>query len=535
MRKIELKDVEQTELRESEQTLVNMLRTKYQHLDLRIGTALRDLLVVPDSAIHAWFSALADEQRAVSSLKTLLERADAGEDVDSEDVDRILSNFNMAGTYGTSAKGVVRIVVSEPRMYTVSTETRFNTLSGITFVPESTVVAEEQPVSGETRLYKGSSNWYFFVPVVCSAVGVAGNISSGTSLSPSSRFLSFVSATAYGDFSGGADVEDLHELKSRIPATLSSRGLLNRTAVEAVLRDRFDTSNNRIIGVSAVGYGNPAQVRDRHNPFGIGVGGRVDVYVRNFTAPYMVTLTKTFEYDQDSASYSCTIGASEAPGMQSVQSVFQPDASGGSSYPYSVEFGGESVADTWHDFDVSKGSTELAGTVWRNCTVTVTDTGDTAPTKEFGVTVVCLPGISDIQDYLDDSSVRNVGSDFVVRCPAICRVTVNVGCRYKYGTAFDVSTAKNAVVDYINSGGFVGRLTRSEVACVLRSAGATSVDLDDDYILTGYVLDADGKTHKLYGDAMDIDDVAAPDSLLTRDTCVFATLPENVNVTAVPE
>ena len=535
MKKIELKDVTTTELRESEQLLVNMIRVKYPHLDLRIGTALRDLLVVPDSAIHAWFAAQADEQRAVSSLQTLLERSDAGEEIDSEDLDRILSNFNMEGTSGTYAKGVVRIVVSEPRMYTIATDVRFGTLSGISFVPEKTVVAEEQPLSNEVRLYRGTSNWYFFVPVVCSTVGTSGNISSGTALSPSSGFTAFVSATAYGDFSGGADVEDLHSVKDRIPAALSMRGLLNRTSVEAVLRDRYDKSNNKIVAVSAVGYGNPAQLRDKHNPFGIGVGGRVDVYVRNFTSPHVVTLTKTFTYDSESGKYTCQIGADDAPGMQSVQAVFSPDASGSSSFPYSVEFGGESIADTWHDFDVSDGYAELSGTVWRNCVVTVTDTGDVSPTREFGVAVVCLPDIADMQEYLDDTSVRNVGSDYVVRCPAICRVTVNVACRYKYGTPFNVESAKTAVVDYINSTGFTGRLTRSEIACVLRHEGATSVDLDDDYILTGYVLDANGRTHKLYGDALDIDDVSTPEALITGDTCVFATLPENVNVTATPE
>lgn len=534
MRTYELTDIGTTELRESEQLMVNLLRTRYPHLDLRLGTALRDLLVVPDAIVNAWFSAQATELREVSSLQALLERADAGEEVDADDVNRVLSNFNMAGSAGTAAKGVVRIVVGSSGRYVVAEDAEFSTLSGMTFRATGSVTADEQPVDGETKLYKGSANWYFFVPVECTVVGTAGNITQGTVLSTDSAFSGFVSATAYGDFSGGAEVSDLHGLVSRIPAALSVRGLLNATAVEAVLRDRFGSSGNEILAVSSVGYGNPAQLRDRHNPFGVGVGGRVDVYVRNFTAPYVVAVTKECVYDSSTETYSCEILPSEAPGMQSVQSVSDPESSAASSYAHSVEFGGD-IGDTWHDFDVSGGSTELAGTVWRSCKVTIKGVGSTDATRMFRIDMACLPGISDIQEYVDSADVRNVGSDFVVRCPAVCRVSVNASCRYKYGTLFDVNVAKKAIADYVNTTGFVGRLTRSEIACVLKSLGATSVDIVDDYMLTGYVIDANGTSHRVYGDSLDISDVEDPDAMLTKDTCVFSTAAENINLTAIPE
>ena len=535
MKTFALKDLETSELRESEQLLIDMLRTKYPHLDLRLGTALRDLLVVPDAIVHAWFSKQADEQRAVSSLQELLARADAGEEIDTDDVNRVLSNFNLSGTAGTSASGVVRIVVSSARTYTVVAGDRFETIDGLVFEASSTVTAEETPIAGEVKLFKGTANWYFFVPVSCTTVGTAGNITRGTVLGSVNSFAGFVSATAYGDFSGGADVENLHALVSRIPAALSTRGLLTETAAEAVLRDRFDTTDNPIVAVSTVGYGNDAQLRDKHNPFGIGVGGRVDVYVRNFTAPNVVSVTKTCTLDSATGDYVCTISASEAPGMQGIQYVSDPDASATGSYSYGVTFGGESLDGTWHDFDVSGGYTELAGTVWRSCEIRITNTGGTNATREFGIGVICLPGISAIQTYVDDPSVRNAGSDFVVRCPNVCRVTIDASCRYRYGMTFDVDAAKKAVADYVNTTGFIGRLTRSEIACVLKANGATSVDIVSDYMLTGTVIDAKGVSHSLFGDSLDIDEIRDPSAMLTKDTCVFSTAVENINLTATPE
>lgn len=535
MKTFALTDIENSDLRESEQLLVNLIRTKYPHLDLRTGTALRDLLVVPDAIIHAWLSKQADEQRAVSSLQTLLERADAGDEIDTEDVNRVLSNFNLEGFAGTAARGTVKIVVSSSRAYVVAAGDSFETLTGVQFSASSTVTASENPVGDEVKLFKGSANWYFFVPVTCDIVGSDGNVADGTVFSALNSFAGFVSATAYGDFSGGAEVENMHTLVSRIPAALSVRGLLNSTAVEAVLRDRFDSSNNKIIAVSTVGYGNPAQLRDKHNPFGVGVGGRVDVYVRNFTVPYVVKLDKECTYDVENGVYVCDIDENDAPGLQSVQAVSDPTSTAASSYAFSTTYGSASIADTWHDFDVSGGATEVAGTIWRTCRVKISETGFTDPVRNFGVSVICLPDIGSIQQYLDDASVRNVGSDFVARCPAVCRVSVNASCRYKYGTVFDVDEAKKAISDYINTTGFTGRLTRSEIACVLKSLGAVSVDIVDDYMLTGYVIDATGVSHKLFGDALDISDVEVPSSMLTKDTCVFSTATENINLTAIPE
>lgn len=535
MKTVKLEDVTTTALRESEQLLVDLVRTKYPHLDLRIGTALRDLLVVPDSAIHAWFEAQAEEQREVSSLRSLLERANNGEEVDTEDVLRVLSNFNLSGLVGSYARGVVRVVVSSAKTYIVAAGTEFETLDGVVFSSDSLVTAVESPSAGEVKLYRGSSNWYFFVPVTCTTVGTSGNIQSGTVLGVSSAFSSFVTATAHGDFSGGMEVENLSSLVARIPAALSVRGLTNVTAVESSLRDRFDTTNDKISAVSVVGYGNPAQLRDKHNPFGIGVGGRVDVYVRNFTRPHVIMLTKQCTYDTESGTYRCHVAASEAPGMQGVYYVGDADSSALASYSHSVTYSADGTDSTWHDFDVSGGATELAGTVWRSCDIEIHDVKKDGDTKNFGIGVMCLPSATAMQNYVDDASVRNVGADYVVRCPAICRVSVNASCRYKYGTVFDVDSAKKAIEDYVNTTGFIGRLTRSEIACVLKAEGATSVDISDDYMLTGYVVDAAGTTHKLFGDALDISTIAKPSAMLTPDTCVFTTASENITLTAIPE
>ncbi len=532
MKEIAFKDLEQNDLVASEQYLVNIIRARYPHLDIRSGTALRDLLVTPDAALHAVFSKQAAEQRKVSSLQSLLEALASGETVDTEDVSRIMSNFNISSTAGTSARGSVRVVVSSARSYSIQRGFRFDTLDGISFTADSSVVATEQPVNdNDIKLYRGTSNFYFIVPVTCKTTGSSGNIAAGTALSIASSLSGFVAASAYGDFSGGADTEDLSSVKARIPVALSNRGLLTATSVEATLRDRFDETDHPIVAVSVVGYGNPAQLRDKHNAFGVGVGGRADIYVRNFTAPYTRTVQADFKFDEKIGKLCADIAV---PGMYNVASVSDSDTDALSSYAFSTEYTSPDQLPDGHDFDVSSDGTELAGTVWRTCRVLVEPTAGSKDDKVLSVGMICLPMATDIQSYIDDPSVRNVGVDYVVRCPAVCRVSINAVCRYEYGLVFDVDAAKSALANYVNTTGFVGRITRSEIACVLQASGAKSVDINDAYMLTGYVVDAKGVTHKLSGDALDLDDIEVPTSMLTKDTCVFSTTVGNINITAVP-
>ena len=534
MKEIDIKDVSRSEQEVAESLLIDILRTKYPHLDLRLGTALRDILVVPDAAIHSWFSKQVEELRNSTSLSVLIERQNAGEAVDSEDVNRILSNFNMAGTVGTSAKGVIRVVVNSPRTYAIAEGTTFSiTTDGTAFSVDSSVVANTTPGDGEVKLYTGTGNYYFFVNATCSVVGSKGNIDKGTVLHIDKDFAGFVYASAYGDFSGGSDAEDLDSIAARIPVALANRGLLNKTSTEAVIRDRFDSSNNPIIAVSSVGYGNKAQLRDKHNAFGIGVGGRVDIYVRNFTAPDTVSLTKKFTLDDD-GNYVGTIMNTEVPGMVQIGGVYDPSDNSTSSFSYKTEFFSDKSTFSFHDIDTSIDEAETAGTVYRSCKITVSNTGYSDPEKEFGIGVIRLPMATEIQEFVDDDAVRNVGSDFLVRCPFICRVSINARCKYPSESSFDVEKAKAEITKYVNNLGFVGTLSRSEIACILLDCGASITEITDNYMLTGIVIDALGNSHKLSGDILDLDGIGSKRGMVTRDTCVFSTTSSNINIVATP-
>ena len=539
MREITLDEITQNQLENESRLLINMLRTRYPKLDLRRGTVLRDLLVDADSAVGAMFEAQADEQRECSSLLALSRRADAGEHIDEEDVNAILSNFNMKAVEGTKAKGHVRVFVSDRTKHTVLAGVKFFTSDGIYFTVTSDVTASMDPTGDEEKQYQGVTNYWFLVPVEADLAGSNGNLKQGTALDCDTAIADYVSAAAYKTFSGGSDLEALDKTVARIKSSLSVRALTTNTAVESQLRDRYDNTENPIVAVSLCGYGNEAQRRDKHNLFGTAVGGRVDVYVRNFTElPVAQQITKPGKMTVP-GSFEIKIGHDEIPGIVSVYSVSDPETDALSSYIYSASYSGD-VSDSWHDFDVTKDYSELANTAWRDLTISVshvpmTDEIEEAGEKLFRVQVVALPIAKDLQDFVDDGLVRNVGSDFVVRGPMIVNMSVNAVVRHPYSVVFDKDLAVTKICEYVNTTGFVGRITRSEISSILIDMGATSVDLfDENAMLYGYVYDALGVKHEMSGDALDIDLVKTAKGMLTKDTAVFVLEPKNVQITKLP-
>lgn len=548
MKEITLDSITDEQLQEEAQLLVTMIRTRYPKLDLRRGTVLRDLLIDADAAVGAMFAAQADEQRQSSSLLKLSERAEAGEEIDQDDVNAILSNFNMESVSGTKAKGYVRVVVSSnTSSHVILAGVKFKTVDDVFFTVTSDTTASNNPGNGEVKQYEsgpGLDTFWYLVPVEADATGANGNLGQGLALEPTTALADFVSASAYAAFSGGSDLEALDKTVDRIKSSLAVRALTTESAVEAQLRDRYDNTENPIVAVSVCGYGNAAQRRDKHNLFGVAVGGRADIYVRNFTELPLadntsVTGMLTKDHGDGTADFHIEIPHTAVPGAIFVYSVSDPASEALSSYLFDVSYAG-SISGNWHDFRITDTDVhELANTVWRDTSIDVREVPVTqeeleAGEKQFRVILSALPAAQSIQDHVDDGLVRNVAADYVIRGPMIVNMSVNAVVRYRYSMGFDTSKAIAEVCRYVNTTGFVGRMTRSEISSILIGLGAVSVDLyDENEMLYGYVYDAYGIKHELTGDALDVSLVESPEGMLTKDTAVFVLEPRNVQITAV--
>lgn len=520
-----LNDITQTQFDAAEAAGIDLIRSAFPSLDLRKGTAVREVQVRPDAAMAALNQERVDRLRRVMSLATIAEDQTATE----AEINAILANFNMTRAPGTPATGVVRVVVDTARTYTLAAGFKFTALSGAGFTVSANVTARPAPAAGEVAVVSDGDNYSFDVPVVADATGSTYNIAEGTSLTPTTYVYGVINASAATSFSGGRDGESIEDAISRIPASLSHRSLTSETAIEAQLRARFD-SEVYIRALSVVGFGNPAQLRDKHNVFGVAVGNRCDVYPRTFSEPVTLLLTKTGT-KTGPGTYSFHIDASDAPGFHAIKTVIDAQDMALSSYDYTLTRTAAGV-ENQHAHDIQ--GIESFGTVFQEGVVDVRGVADVADTHDFSVEVYVTPYLAEMQAYVDSASVKSVNADVLVRAPLICFVTCTANVYIRLGQATDVEALKRALVDYINGRSFTSRLTRSELASVLLGAGVERVDLSDKgMVMQGRVVDAYGVEHILTGDSLNLDVAATPTALLTADTCVFAAELRDMHINGV--
>lgn len=543
----QIKDVTQEEFDDAVQLVISGIKSSDPKLDTRLGTVLRSLLVNPEARLSAAVSKQIDDVRRSTSLKSLRDAEENGGEIDVEDVNAVVSNFNMTSITGRPAEGLVKVVVeSGKQSYSISAGAEFSTIDGLVFTATKDITAslpERNTARANTPLYKGVAGYFFLVPVKSEEVGIIYNISKGTSLTPALQIYAFVSAEAYLPFSGGSDAGDIEETIAKITPSLSIRGFVNRNACEGMLRDEFDKGNFPLVACSVAGYRDGVQRRDKHGVFGVGIGGRMDVYVRNFNDIF--TKTETVEgVKTEDGSYKLDISPDTFPGSCWVKSVSEiTDVN--SSLNFRCARKAVGVENTWHDFDISENSSETFNTVWQGLDVVafeVPSDGIDDTTKEetwsdrrqFQVVVYCLPEARELQSYVDRDDIRSIGTDVVVRCPIICNVSVHATVTYDTDKPIDEEDARYRIRKYINGLGFVGALTRSEIVHILKSCGAVSVSLEKKDMLYGKLHDAYGKEYNLSGDTLNLDGLAPDSAMLSSKTAVFAVEPENIQLTFKP-
>lgn len=524
-------------------TAVDLVRSHYPTLDLRAGTAIRSLVVEPAATLDALHRSEIARLRASMSLDAMRQQGA----VDTEAANAILSNFGMELGTGKPATGLVRVTVQSQSPVTVRSGVVFSATDGMTFVSTATVSASAIPSSDEKPLVAAEDGtFYFTVPVEAEQAGTAGNIRRGTALSASVLLGRFVSSEAFSDFTGGEDVESLDAAISRIPAALAYRGMTNAFSVRACLSDALEDPST-LRALSCVGQGSRAQLRDKHNLFGVAVGGRTDVYARLFGHPETVSFT--------AAGARCTRDGRECyridipgyPGFYAVRYVGradQPNSPG--TLRTELVRGIADGASAVHDISAGLGGSEGAWSAYQTGTVFVYDVpvggdylgeyteeseGESTASILFNVELYWSPGIDRLQAVVDSPDKCNVAADYVVRSPAICLVSVSARVALRPGGPGTSAELENAVANYINSRSFVGRLSRSEISSVLLQSGAESVDLGVGGMhLSGRVCGADGAWYHMSGDALDVSGIGPDAAMLTQDTVVFGAEPQAIQV-----
>ena len=304
-----------------EEEIVAFVQAAYPTLDLSPGTALRDLVIKLYSHLELRIQEQIDLALISSSM---LEIESNPTLVDSTQVDRVLSNFNVTRSEGSTATGTVRLFFSS-NSSTVIPQTTVFTMGGVDFIPTSSYIlvsSDNYTGLANQRIFETSGSLYTVVlSMAASASGSLGNVRSGTVVTGvSPEITNMVSAKADSDFVGGADADDNVALLAKAKAGIVGKMFAGRDHIKAKLKQVF----GQISDVGCVGFLDPEMVRDLVD--GVHIGNRVDLYVK--TASYPSRLQEKFSaqmisYDpfNQEGIFEISLPVEKAAGMYGVESI----------------------------------------------------------------------------------------------------------------------------------------------------------------------------------------------------------------------
>lgn len=465
---------------ENEEQIVAFVQAAFPTLDLSPGTALRDLVI----RIYAHLEVRIQEQIDLALVSSsLLEISKDPNVVDPVQLDRLLSNYNVTRSDGSTAAGKIRIFLNTAAGQIISNTTVF-TLNGLQYSPTFPVIlSTAQTFTGASnqRLLEQSGSVYTAViDVTAAGSGAQYNVKTGTLVSGvSAPIASYISAKADSDFTGGADGDDNVALLEKAQAGIIGKLLSGRDHIKAKLMAEFPGVKD----AGAVGFMDPEMSRDVVN--GIHVGSRVDVYVKSAAYPSRLQeQLKAWFVSYDAALrlgvFEIYMPRSKGAGLYTIDSVRSLVSQLGSfeitsderflegntihltnspidavysayqalrirfKVPYAnILEAGVGVANFPTSWD---GTVEPAGRTWYQNSAT--------PEFSFFVEYLKMPDMIELQDYVDSAGQRSLTADMMVKAPvpALCSLQMRL-LRPAGVTEVDLSALRTALASKFNSYG----------------------------------------------------------------------------------
>jgi len=442
------------------------------------------------SRIHALLTAqtttLYNEVLANRSL-TLIKNDPAAADPDM--VTDIVANFGIDRLPAVAAEGEIKIIRDNDTPLVVPVGSIF--FSGpLQFTTTTVFSARNDPGDIATptdRLITKIDNdsYEFTITIVCSQTGSVGMLRAGAIVTPNVVPTGFTSSYAASDFRNGIDSETNEDLIDKLEAGVARPSFASRPAMRALLRG--DTTLSDFVCDSIIGAGDAEMRRDRRFLIPVGVGGRVDWYVRTDEVALKTQITKTAVLSEKLTTSDGTpksvwrilITKDDMPGFYEVASILPVGSTLGGSF--AVQSLSRGVNIGVDDPDVSN---PVDGRYSRYQTATI-DFIDTATdvtalaigaTASYNVVLSAISRIAAIQDgYASNKLVDHPGADCLVRAPFPCWVSVDLSLtRQDTDPLFDNGAIQDAVARVINRTNFIGKLYVSDIINAVYSVIGTN-------------------------------------------------------------
>jgi hypothetical protein len=493
--------------------------------DFSIGTVLYDLLVKPGAVLFAENDESNDELRASMSLLQVLQNPDATE----EEVDNLLSNYNVFRKTGSQGTGLINIYVSTSQNVYIAASAVI-TCGSTQLQPTKNYVAVFGEISTQdtedvsyVQMRQFDENTYVFSLEAATVDNTDTVLSPGQSCTISIQ-NSFIKRVEVGStFTGGSIKETNEELLIRAATSVNSKVTTGRSNIQSLLED--NDSGVGVLDVGVFGMGDEEQLRDKSNAAGIGTGGRVDIYVTTTPVPSFATVSLPATRDVDGVwvlpipreTYAGAYGVTEIRNGSDIYNELQHVLG------YELDANAPYITEPIHARYSKYQLLEIR--------FETSDIDESITEFTFEVDILFMPGLNTLQEYMQGADIRSYAFDTLLKGTIPVLVGVAVTVEYVQGvTPPDVSALQQAVSDEINLQRMrVASLETSKVVYALRDAFPAG-DVRMPITLTGKVFLPDGTTAY----ASDQNRLQVPEGLgISDNNTDFFCYPENVEITLV--
>ena len=266
--------VSETELLEAEYLTTQILQSKYPDIDVREGTAIRDLTIRPSATLLALVNKALRFYFAQNTIQGVTDETPAAF------VDKLMSNWFISRKSGTKSVINVRLSFARQKSISLQQDTFFSTNGTLKFLPATSFVIPTESLTFDAY----NNEYYVDVDLTAENVGSDYNLSSGSLL----YFSTFDPYFLHGEINylkqTADDTETNTQFLERAQDAISTRNLINVPSISTKIREDFPIVSE----VTSSGMGDSDMYRDQvqvvaptiADPIWIHNGGMVDVYCR---------------------------------------------------------------------------------------------------------------------------------------------------------------------------------------------------------------------------------------------------------------
>jgi hypothetical protein len=240
---------DQQDIIEAELLAKQIVEANFPDMDLREGTAARDLVLRPAAFILALCKKGSDYYFAQNTL------AGIDDTSSTEIVDSLLGNLFLERNTGSYAVINVRLYFARQKSVSLSTATSFSTDGSLTYFPATAMTLPQTALQYDSY----QNEWYVDVDLVASEKGTDYNLSSGSLLYFSNFDPYFLHAEINYLSQSSTASETNTQFISRASTAISTRNLINKPSIDSILRQTFNTLNR----VTSIGAGDTECYRDQ--------------------------------------------------------------------------------------------------------------------------------------------------------------------------------------------------------------------------------------------------------------------------------